>query len=80
MDEETPNPHIFLRMLMILKVFGLLRVRESKVGDKKIRGISGGERRRLSFCTEVGGFASVLIADLPTNGLDSATAFNLCIF
>jgi len=79
LDESVSNENIFFRMLLILKVFGLLRVRQTIVGDtKKIRGISGGERRRLSFCQEFAGFSSVLLAELPTNGLDSATAYNLC--
>lgn len=79
LPETVSDSEIFFRMLLILKVFGLLGVRPSLVGDtKKVRGISGGERRRLSFCQEVAGFASILLADLPTNGLDSATAFNLC--
>jgi len=79
MAPETPEPAVILRVLLVLKIFGILRVRETIVGDPiNIRGISGGERRRLSFCQEVGGFASLLMADLPTNGLDSATAYNLC--
>ena len=45
------------------------------MGNAMIRGISGGERRRLSFGVEMVVGHSVLLADLPTNGLDSATAF-----
>jgi len=79
MDPSTPEPIVMLRVLLILKVFGLLHVRNTVVGDPvKIRGISGGERRRLTFCQEVGGFTSLLLADLPTNGLDSSTAYKLC--
>jgi len=79
MDPETPEPAVLLRVLLVLKIFGILRVRDTIVGDPiVIRGVSGGERRRLTFCQEVGGFASLLMADLPTNGLDSATAYNLC--
>lgn len=33
-----------------------------------IRGISGGEKKRLSFATEVLGDASVIFVDEPTSG------------
>jgi len=48
--------------------------RDTVVGDATLKGISGGQKRRVSFGVEtVAGF-SVLLADLPTNGLDSVTA------
>ena len=39
-----------------------------------IRGISGGEKKRLSFATEVLGDAPVLFVDEPTSGESSACA------
>lgn len=34
----------------LMKVFGLTHARNTKVGDAKIRGVSGGEKKRVSIC------------------------------
>eukprot|EP00494_Astrolonche_serrata_P024686 UN24946 len=77
-SDNVSSEQLFLRMILVLRVFGILKVRKSLVGNASVRGISGGERRRLTFCQEVGGLSSIILADLPTNGLDSATAYQLC--
>jgi len=66
----------FYRHLLSLRL-GLSLVRHSLVGDASLRGISGGEKRRLSYAVEMVTAAPIVIADLPTNGLDSSSAFNL---
>ncbi|MES1914615.1 MAG: hypothetical protein MHM6MM_006665 [Cercozoa sp. M6MM] len=56
---------------------GLSHVADELVGGSTcVRGISGGQRRRLSFGVEVVGGAGILVAELPTNGLDSRTALD----
>ena len=71
----TPDKLVRFRVLLMMKFLGLSHVKDNIVGNAMIRGISGGERRRLSFGVEMVVGHSVLLADLPTNGLDSATAF-----
>ena len=71
----TPDKLVRFRTLLMMKFLGLSHVRDNIVGNAMIRGISGGERRRLSFGVEMVVGHSVLLADLPTNGLDSATAY-----
>eukprot|EP00494_Astrolonche_serrata_P030281 UN30548 len=65
------------RVLMHLLEYGLSHVRDSLVGSATLRGISGGEKRRLSVLTELGSYTSFRCVELPTNGLDSATALRL---
>lgn len=41
---------------------------DSRVGDAKVRGISGGEKKRLSLACELMASPSVIFADEPTTG------------
>ncbi|KAJ0962755.1 hypothetical protein J5N97_027877 [Dioscorea zingiberensis] len=53
---------------------GLINCADSIVGDAKIRGISGGEKKRLSLACELIASPSVIFADEPTTGLDAFQA------
>ncbi|KAI9168738.1 hypothetical protein LWI28_001310 [Acer negundo] len=53
---------------------GLVSCAESNVGDAKVRGISGGEKKRLSVACELIASPSVIFADEPTTGLDAFQA------
>ncbi|KAM5164699.1 ATP-binding cassette sub-family G member 8 [Mantella aurantiaca] len=51
----------------------------TKVGNEYTRGVSGGERRRVSIAVQLLWNPGILILDEPTSGLDSFTAHNLVI-
>ncbi|XP_077253751.1 ABC-2 type transporter family protein [Tasmannia lanceolata] len=53
---------------------GLVNCADSNVGDAKVRGISGGEKKRLSLACELIASPSVIFADEPTTGLDAFQA------
>ncbi|ERN00035.1 ABC transporter G family member 7 isoform X1 [Amborella trichopoda] len=53
---------------------GLVNCADSVVGDAKVRGISGGEKKRLSLACELIASPSVIFADEPTTGLDAFQA------
>ncbi|XVE92069.1 hypothetical protein REPUB_Repub01dG0065700 [Reevesia pubescens] len=62
-----------LRNNLLFKL-GLLSSADSFIGDAKVRGISGGEKKRLSLGCELIASPSVIFADEPTTGLDSFQA------
>jgi len=58
----------------LLGKLGLRQCADSRVGDKKRRGISGGEKKRLALGCELLGSPALVFADEPTTGLDSYQA------
>ncbi|XP_073905698.1 ATP-binding cassette sub-family G member 8 isoform X1 [Castor canadensis] len=61
-------------------VIAELRLRQcanTRVGNTYMRGVSGGERRRVSIGVQLLWNPGILILDEPTSGLDSFTAHNL---
>ena len=58
----------------LLRDLGLTACADTRVGDAKTRGISGGERKRLALGVQLVGAPSVIFADEPTSGLDSFQA------
>lgn len=54
---------------------GLEECADSKIGSWHLRGISSGEKKRLSIGLEILTQPHVLLLDEPTSGLDSASAF-----
>ncbi|KAF7132469.1 hypothetical protein RHSIM_Rhsim09G0067900 [Rhododendron simsii] len=58
----------------LLFKLGLVSCADSRVGDAKVRGISGGEKKRLSLACELMASPSVIFADEPTTGLDAFQA------
>lgn len=56
---------------------GLTSCLDTIVGDIFFKGISGGQKRRLSIALEIISKPDILIVDEPTSGLDSYSAFKV---
>ncbi|BGO95151.1 RHTO0S01e00936g1_1 [Rhodotorula toruloides] len=77
---EIPHEKKRDRVFEVLTQLGLLDVADSVIGSPEgsgTRGISGGERRRVSIALELVARPAVLIADEPTSGLDSTSALRI---
>ncbi|KAL6510938.1 ABC transporter G member 28 [Orobanche gracilis] len=61
----------------VIESLGLQPVRDSLVGTVEKRGISGGQRKRVSVGLEMVMEPSLLILDEPTSGLDSSSSLLL---
>lgn len=70
-DRDTHANHM---VEVMLRIFGLTHTRNTKVGNDTIRGVSGGERKRVSIAEMALARSSVAAWDNSTRGLDSATA------
>lgn len=61
----------------LLLELGLKDCSKTLVGDTRNRGLSGGEKRRLSVATQLVSNPSFMFLDEPTTGLDAYSAFLL---
>lgn len=62
-------------MNQILQDLNLDKCSDLKIGDFEQKGLSGGEKRRLSLALELIKRPKILFADEPTSGLDSFSAY-----
>lgn len=70
MDKEEKNR----RAEEVLLKMGLKDCADNLVGSELIKGISGGEKRRVSIAVQVLTDPRILLLDEPTSGLDAFTA------
>jgi len=66
-----------VRIDIVLRALGLSHCADTPVGDALFRGISGGERKRLTSGEYLVGPRSILMMDEISTGLDSATLYNV---
>jgi ABC-type multidrug transport system ATPase subunit len=60
----------------LLKMFGIMHTKNTLVGNEYVRGVSGGERKRVSIAETLATKSSVVCWDNSTRGLDASTALD----
>ncbi|PON38886.1 Half-size ABCG transporter [Parasponia andersonii] len=65
------------RVEKLIEQLGLSSARNTYIGDEGNRGVSGGERRRVSIGVDIIHGPSLLFLDEPTSGLDSTSAHSV---
>ncbi|XAR64816.1 hypothetical protein NMG60_11008668 [Bertholletia excelsa] len=65
------------RAFDVICELGLERCQDTMIGGSFVRGVSGGERKRVCIGNEIIINPSILFLDEPTSGLDSTTAMRI---
>ena len=73
-DNITRDEYIETVVKVTMAVFGLSHTYDTKVGDNFVRGVSGGERKRVSIAEMFLSRTRIGAWDNSTRGLDSASA------
>ncbi|KWU42587.1 hypothetical protein RHOSPDRAFT_20945 [Rhodotorula sp. JG-1b] len=63
-------------MELLLRMLGISHTKNTKVGSAAVRGVSGGERKRVSIAEMMAARACVASWDNSTRGLDASTALD----
>ncbi|KAF2091424.1 ATP-binding cassette transporter-like protein [Saccharata proteae CBS 121410] len=69
-----------VRITNLIDAFGLQNQADTLVGTPIRKGISGGQKRRLSVASQLVTSPKILFLDEPTSGLDSAASFEVINF
>ena len=74
---DVPTRVINEQVNLLMTRMGLAHVRDSLIGDENIRGISGGQRKRVNIAIELITEPSLLFLDEPTSGLDAKSTLEV---
>lgn len=69
-----------VRVEMVERLLGIKHTEKTIVGNAMVRGVSGGERKRVTTAEMLVGFQRMLCLDEISTGLDSATLFSIVTF
>ncbi|CAH2058739.1 unnamed protein product [Thlaspi arvense] len=75
LPRSLPKSKKKLRVQALIDQLGIRNAATTIIGDEAHRGISGGERRRVSIGIDIIHDPILLFLDEPTSGLDSTSAF-----
>ncbi|MBA0561026.1 hypothetical protein Golob_017886, partial [Gossypium lobatum] len=65
------------RAEMTIREMGLQDSMDTRIGGWSSKGLSGGQKRRVSICIELLTWPKLLFLDEPTSGLDSAASYHV---
>lgn len=74
--KKKATQHIPIIAEGLMRMFGITHTKYTPVGDAYVRGVSGGERKRVSIAETLASKATVVCWDNSTRGLDASTALD----
>jgi ABC-type multidrug transport system ATPase subunit len=75
-DANNSEEHRQKSKRFLMDSMGMSHTNDTKIGDAFVRGVSGGERKRVSIIETLAARASVTCWDNATRGLDASTALD----
>ncbi|KAL0081666.1 ABC-2 type transporter-domain-containing protein [Phycomyces blakesleeanus] len=76
LPDETRHDFVNRVLYMLGNMLGLTKQMDTMVGNAFVRGLSGGERKRLSIAEQMTTSSSINCWDCSTRGLDAASALD----
>ncbi|RZC89636.1 hypothetical protein C5167_027180 [Papaver somniferum] len=77
LPESMTNSEKKERAETTMREMGLQEAMDTRIGGWNSKGLSGGQKRRVSFCIEILTRPKLLFLDEPTSGLDSAASYHV---
>ncbi|KAJ6397904.1 hypothetical protein OIU77_018838 [Salix suchowensis] len=77
LPDSMPTSEKKERAEITIREMGLQGSADTRIGGWNVKGISGGQKRRVSICIEILTRPKLLFLDEPTSGLDSAASYHV---
>ena len=77
LPSDLPEEEIKAIVENLLTKMGLAHIRNNIIGGEKVRGISGGQRKKVNIALELLTEPNLLFLDEPTSGLDSSSTLDV---
>ncbi|KAG6534680.1 hypothetical protein ZIOFF_008583 [Zingiber officinale] len=77
LSDSMSTPAKQARAEATMREMGLAAAMDTRISGWHVKGINGGQRRRIIICVELLTRSSLLFLDEPTSGLDSAAAYHV---
>ncbi|KAK1264265.1 ABC transporter G family member 11 [Acorus gramineus] len=77
LPDSMPNIEKRRQAEITIREMGLQDAIDTRIGGSASKGLSGGQKRRVSICIEILTRPKLLFLDEPTSGLDSAASYHV---
>ena len=77
LPRDLPDEQIVETVVRVLTRMGLAHIKDSIIGDEHVRGISGGQRKRINIALELLTEPKLIFLDEPTSGLDATSTLEI---